>query len=300
MKPRLAFYACGGGYGHGVRALGLARVCRDLGASVLLLAPARLEPFARWAGIPHQAPPLEPPARPDLREWVLGRLRAFRPDVLVLDVFPRGVLGELADRLEGLAPRRVLVTRHVHPRFYEADGMDRALGALDLVLATEPEAPALRGHPGLRRIPPITLVQAWELSSPRVGFSGGILDLTGPPRILPAALAMPGARAVVAHGGYASYYEILQAGVPAVLCPRARPLDDQFRRARGQFGLPLRARHEIVSSLAEVEGALRRLEGAAAVAPAELGGAREGGRSLLHLVERGEIPPAGSLPGTPW
>jgi len=243
--------------------------------------------------VPHHAPPVEPPDRSALRDWVLGEVRAFVPDGLVLDVFPRGVLGELTGLVEGLAPRRVLVTRHVHPGFYELPGMDEALGAMDLVLATEPPAPALLQHPGLRSVPPITLVDGQDLSSLPGPPLSRVLDLTGPLHVLPAALSMPGAQAVVAHGGYASYYEIYQAGVPAVLCPQARALDDQFGRASGRLGLPLRAPLEVVSTRAEVPAALQRLAGALPAGVLDLGGGVEGGRIVLDLLATRSAPPSG-------
>jgi hypothetical protein len=287
LGPRLLFYACGGGFGHGVRALGLARACQTLGASVLVLAPGRMEPFASWAGVPHHAPPAEPPAPSALRDWVLGEARAFGPDGVVLDVFPRGVLGELTGVVEGMAPMRTLVTRHVHPRFYELPGMNDALRVFDLVLATEPPAPALRDHPGLQRVPPITLVTGQDLFRFPAAPSRGILDLTGRLRQFPAALSMSSRRVVVAHGGYASYYEIYQAGVPAVLRPLPRPLDDQFLRARGGLGLPLRAAFEIASTPEEVPAALRRLARTRPAGILDLGGGVQGAQILLAETRGG-------------
>ncbi len=282
---KVAFYACGGGTGHGVRALGLARACRILGLEPLLLAPRRLEPFARWAGVRHLAPPVEPPDAQALRSWVLQVLGRFRPDALVVDVFPRGILGELGQDLQRLAPHLTLLCRHVDPRFYALPGMEFALGRYHLVLATEPPPPALAGHPGLRRIPPVTLVAACEIVARGQAPELGVLDLTGPPRVVPAAPVLRGADVVVAHGGYASYYEILQAGVPAVLLPRRRPLDDQFARVRGLLGPVLRAPHEVVGNLAEVEAALRRLAGARLVEASDLGGARQGAELIAGSLE---------------
>lgn len=286
---RIAFYACGGGFGHGARALGLARACRSLGLEGLLLAPRRLEPFALWAGIRHEAPPVEPPSGQELREWVVSVLGRFRPEVLVVDVFPRGVLGELREVLCALAPVRVLLTRHADPRFYQAPGMERALREYRLVLATEPPAPALEAHPGLRLVSPITLLEASELDPRPPRFE--VLDLTGlapdlarPPSVVPAAPVLRGAAVVVAHAGYASYYEILQAGVPAVLVPLPRPLDDQFARARGELGRPLRAPHEVVDRREEVQAALRRLAGARPVEPQDLGGARRAAEAIARLL----------------
>lgn len=296
MAARVAFYACGGGFGHGARALGLARACRARGMDVLVLAPRRVGALARWAGIRHLAPPVEPPDAGELRCWVAATLARFRPDALVVDVFARGILGELGPLLPDLAPHRTLVCRHVDPRFYALPGMQAVLAGYHLVLATEPPPAALRGHPGLVPLPPVTLVSADELLDRARAPVLGVLDLTGPLRVLPAAPVLRGALAVVAHAGYASYYEILQAGVPAVLLPRRRPLDDQFARARGLLGLGLRAPHEVVPDLTSVPAALRRLTGAQPVEPLDLGGARQGARLLERALTGTEPPVPGGLP----
>ena len=87
---------------------------------------------------------------------------------------------------------------------------------------------------------------------------------------------------MVAHAGYASYYEILQAGVPAVLLPLPRPLDDQSLRARGRLGRVLPAPHEVVASREEVPAALQRLAEARAVEPRDLCGARQGAEEIAR------------------
>ncbi len=293
MSARVAFYAFGGGYGHGARALGLARACRALGLEVLVLAPRRVAPLARWAEVPHQAPPVEPPQAHELSRWVFRTLARFQPDGLVVDVFARGILGELGPLLPRLAPHRTLLCRHVDPRFYALPGMEGILAGYHLVLATEPPPAALAGHAGLVRLPPVTLVGAGDILDRAQAPDLGVLDLTGPPRVLPAAPFLRGAVAVVAHAGYASYYEILQAGVPAVLLPRPRPLDDQFARARGLLGRPLRAPHQVVGDLTAVPAALRRLAGAHTVETLDLGGALQG----AHLVARALAGPSRSVPG---
>lgn len=262
----------------------MARACRDRGLEPLVLAPRRLEPLARWAGIAHLAPPAEPPRAEALRDWVRAALAGFAPRVLGVDVFPRGILGELREDLEELAPLRVLVTRHGDPRFYASTGMGEALVRYHRVLATEPPAPALAGHPGLRRLPPIVLVGADELEPPGREPRWEVLDLTGPRRVLPAAPVLRRADRVVAHAGYASYYELEQAGVPAVLLPLPRALDDQFARARGELGLPLRAPCEVVSSPEQVPGALARLAGARPAEPRDLGGAARAAAEIADLL----------------
>lgn len=267
----------GGGFGHGARALGLARALQREGCSVVVLAPARLAVLAARAGVPLASPPSEPPTAAALQAWVSG----FSCDLLVVDVFPRGVLGEL--RPSG---RRVLVTRHVDPAFYAAPGPLAALSTFDLVLATEPPAPALAGHPGLVRVPPITL-------APPAPWDGGrrvVSLLDG--GAFPPPYASAGV--VVAGAGYGSYYEIVEAGVPAVLVPADRRVDDQRLRASGALGPRPRAEVRVVADAGGVPAAVASLAGAARVAPCALGGAAEAAARIMRALRGSSGSPAGT------
>lgn len=270
--PSVALYAMGGGFGHGARALGLARALVDEGLSCVVLGPSRLAPLAAWAGVPLASPPSEPPSAEALGAWVAG----FSCDLRVVDVFPRGVLGELRP-----VARQVLVTRYVDPRFYAAPAPASALGWYDAVLATEP-----CDVTGAVRVPPITL------RSP-VPWNGGrrvvsLLEGTEFP------VSYESCRAVVAGAGYGSYYEIVEAGLPAVLVPLPRRVDDQALRASGGLGVPLRAPSRVVGGLDEVPDALASLAGAERVGVVDLGGAREAAARIIRAL-RGA---SGSRPGT--
>lgn len=270
--PSVALYAMGGGFGHGARALGLARALSAEGLACVVLGPSRLAPLAAWAGVPLASPPREPCPAEVLDAWVAG----FSCDLRVVDVFPRGVLGELRP-----VGRQVLVTRHVDPRFYAAPGPASALGWYDLVLATEPSTVT-----GAVRVPPITL-------RPPMPWNGGrrvvsLLDAAEFP------VAYESCRAVVAGAGYGSYYELVEAGLPAVLVPLARRVDDQALRAAGGMGVPLRAPSCVVGGLDEVPEALASLAGAERVGVVDLGGAREAAARIIRAL-RGAC---GSRPGT--
>lgn len=164
----------GGGHGHAIRALGVARALQDLrhpSTSCLLLMPARLRPWVHWARVPSASPPPSAHTDPEaLGAWTRARLQAFRPDVLVMDVFPRGVLGELADGLEALAPRRLLLTRWVNPRYYlQPDVAAFIRQAFDAIAWSEPPDPALEAAfgdlPGSRRVPPVLFVGPKDVAS---------------------------------------------------------------------------------------------------------------------------------------
>jgi hypothetical protein len=126
----------GGGHGHVLR--GLALLTR-LGEGTLL-GPARLAPWAEAFGVAYASPP-EPLERESLTAF-LGSLGA--PDLFLVDVFPRGLLGELED-LKGRAGASWLVTRRVRPAFYLHPPVRAALEAFERVIWTEDPPPGLEG-----------------------------------------------------------------------------------------------------------------------------------------------------------
>jgi hypothetical protein len=116
------YYALGGGLGHGMRALALAReLARTMGGQHVLLVNS---PFAgtlraavdRVEIALRTLPPTASAA--ESGAWVLGQRDELQPDLLVVDTFPRGLGGELAEWLPGWsAGLKVLVSR-VLPESY--------------------------------------------------------------------------------------------------------------------------------------------------------------------------------------
>ena len=101
---RLLYYALGGGHGHVLR--GLALLSR-LGDGTLV-GPARLAGWAKSLGVDYLAPP-----EPYEGTWI-ATLPA--PELLLVDVFPRGVVAELPPLL-AQSPAW-LVSRWVSPAYY--------------------------------------------------------------------------------------------------------------------------------------------------------------------------------------
>lgn len=128
---RVVYYALGGGHGHVLR--GLA-ILRQLGGGTLI-GPARLASWAAACGVEYVAV-TEPLATFD-PEWI-----ATLGDVLVVDVFPRGVIAELAPAL-GRVPTW-LVSRRVSPSYYLHAPVRAALESrYECVLWTEDPPPEL-------------------------------------------------------------------------------------------------------------------------------------------------------------
>lgn len=156
-------YALGGGLGHLTRAAALARaaVARGHGVEVLTNSP-----FA--AGLPLEAllGPRATVHRLDARldkaatvAAVTAWLQDAPPDVLVVDTFPRGLLGELVALLPTVRAPRVLVHRDLNPVYVERFDVARAVEAFDLLVVPGEDAPFMH-HPRAVRTAPWLLLDA--------------------------------------------------------------------------------------------------------------------------------------------
>lgn len=112
-QGRLFYYAMGGGHGHVLR--GLA-ILRQLGHGTLL-GPARLRTWARELHVDYHVLPDAPRA---------ADLDAFTPDLLLVDVFPRGIVGEL-EALLARSRQAWLISRYVRPDYYLLPAVRRTL-----------------------------------------------------------------------------------------------------------------------------------------------------------------------------
>lgn len=152
VSKGVLYYAAGGGHGHVLRGLAvLSRLGRGL-----LVGPSRLACWAAAAATRYAALPDEG----DAERVTETRSRWLRtlpvPDLLVVDVFPRGVVGEVAE-IQREVPTW-LVTRHVPAEFYRHAPIREALRSFELVIWTEPPTAGLAdlGVPAAT-VPPVLL-----------------------------------------------------------------------------------------------------------------------------------------------
>ena len=89
----IAVYAMGGGLGHLARA---RRVLRALGCAPAEAVILSASPLARGADIV-PVPRRLARSRTEFAAWLKKTLRALAPSKVVVDAFPLGILGELAD-----------------------------------------------------------------------------------------------------------------------------------------------------------------------------------------------------------
>lgn len=199
---RWLVYALGGGMGHLTRAGALAREAARRGHGVTLLTNS---PFAPALPLEEVLGPGVTVWRPGaaldkaaVREAVARWLDEARPDVLVVDTFPRGLGGELAPLLPGLRARKVLIHRDLNPAYVERFDVAGAVEAFDLLLVPGEDAP-FAGHPRAMRTAPWLLLEEGELL-PRAEAR--------------ARLGVPGedARPVVAVMGCGTPAEVDEAG----------------------------------------------------------------------------------------
>ncbi|MEZ4371119.1 MAG: hypothetical protein R3B07_09850 [Polyangiaceae bacterium] len=239
---RWLIYALGGGLGHAVRAACIARELSGCGVRARVLcaehaASAARRLFPDVSGLTREEHPT-PRALADRLALELASC-----DLLLLDTFPRGVLGEL-DSVAPAVPR-ILLTRLVrepHPALNTRSGWAE-LG-LQGVVDIEPNlewlrGPAVRCGPVARRLTQVHL-------SPKPVVQVALPDEAARKRVV-ELLERAGISCVVAEGGelaegfcapivigragYNLTYELVAAGIWHVALPAARPIDDQARRA---------------------------------------------------------------------
>lgn len=162
---RWLLYALGGGMGHLTRAVALGRAARRQGHHVELVTNSAFAPLLTLEnhlgeGCIHR---LE--ARLDkhaVRDALEGLLSRVRPEVLVVDTFPRGLGGELAPLLPGLKARKVLVHRDLHPDYVERFELERFLEPFERLLVPGEPAPFAH-HPRALWTRPWLVLDAEEL-----------------------------------------------------------------------------------------------------------------------------------------
>ncbi len=168
-RPCLLYHALGGGLGHGMRALALARqLSRRLGGRHVLVvntpfAPALAAAARAEAGLELLA---TAGGREEIVEFLTRRIALLHPDLWVIDTFPRGVVGELVPLLEGWSGcPRVLIARPLKPEYVRACRIEEWVRRhYDLVLLPGEPGP-LAGLPRAELFPPFLVRDRHELPS---------------------------------------------------------------------------------------------------------------------------------------
>jgi hypothetical protein len=258
----ILYYAIGGGLGHLVRARAVLQTLGIAARAALLTA----SPFAADPGVVGDLPVVRVPDALDgdraaLRRWIADLVAGVRPERLVVDAFPAGVLGELegdlgvpvdhvarllrwpryARRLDRPLPR-IETTFVVEPLHDDHLAAVRAASAQVVALSlVDPPAPprddaagaALVVHAGpAREVRALAALAATTGHPVRVARPGGP-DLD----VHPASALFAHAAAIVTAAGFNAMRQAAPFGDRHLCLPFPRPLDDQRTRARAVRGI---------------------------------------------------------------
>ena len=151
---RWLIYALGGGFGHLTRALALARAATRFATTVETSQPpievtilsnspfAGSVPVEAELGNRHRLVQISPALdRAATVRAVRAALESESFDVLVVDTFPRGLGGELADLIPNRGATHVLVHRHVRDEYVEQCRLQEFARHYDLILVPGEPAP---------------------------------------------------------------------------------------------------------------------------------------------------------------
>lgn len=164
-------YALGGGWGHACRALALGRVAAKKHNIIILTS----SPYASWVDSESCQIITIPPnlTQCSAIAQILEVLSTLTYDCLLVDTFPRGLLGELATFLPRLVSTpRILIHRDLNPNYVTAKQLPEFVSRYyDLVIAVEPRKLPLSDLPITRQTSPWLLRSASELPSPETARS---------------------------------------------------------------------------------------------------------------------------------
>jgi hypothetical protein len=245
----ILIYGLGGGWGHITRAAALARA---IGPK----AQVRIVANSPYLSIVQAA-------MPELGIEAAPGITGKKPDVLVVDTFPRGLTGELAQLLPSLRALKVLIHRDIKPEYVSWAGLRTFVaGCYDCVLCPGERGPLAdlpQAHftpPWLVR-PPVEIKPGVDVivcaggNAAEMPWHGEVAALLArdadvrclapelppgcPPelwiRYWPSIDWIASARAVVGGAGYNTVNECLALSVPLIARPWPRKYDRQRLRA---------------------------------------------------------------------
>ncbi len=161
---RTLFYALGGGLGHVTRQLAIARKLMPLiGGEGLLITNSQFAAAVegeskRCAGLSLQRISANA-AKNEVAQFVSEQLATFNPELMLVDTFPRGIAGELAEIFAAKPGflKTVLIGRNLPREYVETyDLFGFAQAYYDLVFVPG-EISVWESFPGRKYVPPIVL-----------------------------------------------------------------------------------------------------------------------------------------------
>ena len=139
-------YALGGGLGHFQRSLSLARAATQFGHQIHIISNSRFLDFIPWKKeiensgikvtvIPYNIDRIKTICR--VRETLMND----NYDRLIVDIFPRGIAGELPELMEDLKIPKILVSRFLNPVYVKKFNLQNEIKRYRLIISIEKIAP---------------------------------------------------------------------------------------------------------------------------------------------------------------
>lgn len=155
-------YAAGGGYGHCVRAISLARAAKKENKKRKVALVANQSAVTRLASIARSSQielfglndACSVQSFRDQSKQLLSRLRFSS---LIVDSFPRGIVGELTDVISAREYSKVLVHRDISPDYLNKTPVAKAISHFCLILVPGEPAPLANDEKAIRTTPWVLL-----------------------------------------------------------------------------------------------------------------------------------------------
>ena len=303
---KILIYSLGGGWGHLTRAAALANALGpNESAHILTNSP--------YSGIVQSAMPDLAIEQVSTREEALAIIDASSLDILIVDTFPRGLGGELAQLLPRSRAKKILIHRDLSPAYiaWAAGLREFVADQYDLILCPGESGPfadlpqARATAPWLVRAPieidsPAPVIVCASGNSDELEWYGEVASLLSrevdlrclapdlPPRCprnlwirhWPAIDWISAARVAIGSAGYNTVSECLATGTPLIARPWPRKYDRQRERAARSKGVI------IVETASEAaSAALKELAQPAPQRPNFINGATDAARWILRFEE---------------
>lgn len=277
MNQRRLFYALGGGLGHLTRTLALARrlaadddsenliLTNSPFASVIIESGFELPANLRINALPAYA------SKAELTKQVPQLIQRFQPHLLVVDTFPRGLVGEMVELISARRSKQVFVHRYLNEDYVRKFDLANFVDHFDQIIVPGESAP-LESHPKAIRTEPWLLLDDGELLSRKmarqqlnaddrplvlVSGSGRPTEVTAAeetaealsarfsaqanirfaspenPEHWPLLQLLNGVDLLVGGGGYNTVHEARSTSTPLLALTQKRLYDRQDRRVAG-------------------------------------------------------------------
>jgi hypothetical protein len=266
----LVYYALGGGLGHLTRALAIINALDRTGSSALAFTLVTNSPLAKRLNINRfidRISLVTINSETELTDRITAVFQV-EPKLVLVDTFPRGLMGELVPWLKRLRCPRLLIQRYLNPHYLTSFAIGEFVTTnYQACLRLADNLPTQQLHQNTYDLAAVTLATESTIaptlfigqSQPRLLFidfgvaadrfiaaipelfslrvvtvkSDRVASLPAALEFFPASALFSQADLIVGGCGYNLFHEVRREQRPAIFLPQRQTYDDQFGRARG-------------------------------------------------------------------